>query len=247
VFSISAAVAAAGLLGAAGLAVFARPRVLLVGDSITAQYGAVAAGQLGRDGYHATVDAYPGLGLLDRGPHLDIVPILQNDLRTTAPDQVAAEFSGDYGLANPPAPGVTLASPAYFEAWARAVQSFEQSVRQRGARLIWVIPPRPLRNPASADRLAAIYGAQSAPRIAVLDTGPVVRADEVNGDLHAPDGAHLSAAGSSLVASMIVRRVERDASWWIRVRAVHGPALLGEVIVAAGLAAFAVTKRLPGA
>jgi hypothetical protein len=226
-----AAAVGAGMLAIAGLATFDRAHVLVIGDSISGQYGPTVVQRLREEGYDATVRAYPGVGLLDRGPRLNIDPMIQTDLHQTDPDVVVAEFSGNYGLANPPAPGVPLASPAYFTAWTQAVQAFDRAVSGRGARLIWVIPPRPLHNRGPAEQLAATYASQRRPGIDVLDTGPAALAREADEDLHAPDGAHLNAAGAAFVAGLAAGRVRTDSAWSVRIRTLHGPALIAVTVI----------------
>jgi len=238
--AVIAVLVAAGLLAAAGFALVDRPRVLLVGDSITGQYGSVVASQLRADGYRVTVRGYPGIGLLDHGSRLNVDPLLQADLRTSDPDIVVGEFVGDYGLANPPAPGVPLESPAYYTAWTQAVQGFERGVRRRNATLIWVIPPRPLRNPGASVHLAAIYAAQAASGIDVLNSDAVAEARGINATLNSPDGAHLNLVGVGFVAGLIRQRVHRDSVGTVQLRRVHGPLLILEAVTGVVLLMVAV-------
>src|SRR5437879_7588820 len=113
--------------------IVSRPRALLMGDSITAQYGRDATSDLRRRGFDPVVRAYPGVGLLDRGPRIDALRTIKADLASTHPDVVVAEFSGNYAVVEPPLPGVALASPTFYADWARAVDEITVSATRRGA------------------------------------------------------------------------------------------------------------------
>jgi len=186
-----------------------RPRVLLVGDSITSQYGPDLIRELRLRGYAPVVRGYPGAGLLDRGPRLDMVRQIKSDLDSVHPSFVVAEFSGNYGLVDPPLPGIPLASPQFYDEWARAVDVVTTSATERGAKVLWLVPPRALHGDETGNnRFAAIYESEARQRsVGIMDVGPLVASHEVAGDLHAPDGRHLSPAGAALVARSVAQRV----------------------------------------
>src|SRR5262249_32613776 len=93
------------LVGAVFSAATYRPRALIVGDSITAQYGPWTAGVLHSHGFATELRAYPGAGLLDRGPRINVLETLRTDVDETHPAIVIAEFSGNYGILDPALPG----------------------------------------------------------------------------------------------------------------------------------------------
>ena len=190
------------------------PAVLLVGDSITGQYGPAAAAALHHDGYDAVVRAYPGVGLLDRGPRIDAPAALRRDLGGRA-RVVVAEFSGDYGIVDPPLPGVALGSAAFFAAWHAAVDSFTRQATASGASLVWLLAPRPLRGDTTvSNRLATGYDQVQGHGVNVLDPSSAVARYDRSGSLYAPDGRHLSAAGAKLVADLVAHDVEQHHSRW---------------------------------
>ena len=94
--------------------------VLLVGDSITGNYGATAGGNASARGYEVEVRAYPNQGLLDaawcRGL---IVKQLRQSLR---PDIVVFEMTGNY-LSPPPCKTYTYGSVKWIKAWKREARS----------------------------------------------------------------------------------------------------------------------------
>jgi hypothetical protein len=223
------------------------PRVLLVGDSITGQYAPMAAAELRHRGYDPVVRAYPGVGLLDRGPWIDAPFRVRADLTTTAPSVVVAEFSGDCGVVDPQLPGVPPGSDAFITAWKTQADAFTRQARAQGANHVWLLAPRPVRGGSSVDqRLAAVYQEESRAGVSVLDPGPVFSRYEVNGNLHASDGRHLSAAGSTLVARLVVQRVAAEPPWQLRLRALSRSLLAtatAAVALAALIAAIALRPR----
>jgi hypothetical protein len=197
------------------------PRVLLVGDSITGQYGPTAAATLRSHGYHAVVRAYPGVGLLDRGPRVDAPVMLRRDLLANRACVVIAEFSGNYGIADPPLPGVPLGSEAFFTEWQGQADSFTRQATSAGASVVWLLAPRPVRGDTTVgDRLAAVYHqVQRHGRVNLLDPSVAVTLFDRNGDLYAPDGRHLSATGVKLVGDLVAHEVERNPTWRLRLDA----------------------------
>ena len=119
-------------------------RVLLVGDSITGNYAAVAAPALRLHGYQVTVAALGGTGLLDSDKcHGRYAKRL---LKTVEPDIVVYQNKGNYNLlANfgvPPCkPLLQYASTAFYRRWARAAKQSQKILSKNGARFIWVLNP----------------------------------------------------------------------------------------------------------
>jgi hypothetical protein len=235
---------------ALAVAMVVPPRVLLVGDSITGQYAPTAAASIRHHGYDVVVRAYPGVGLLDRGPRVDLPAHLAADLRSH-PSVVVAEFSGNYGIADPPQPGVPLGSPQFLVQWGREARAFTRNALGDGARVAWLLAPPPLRGDTSvSDELRALYRQEVSHGVSVLDPASPVSAYDVNGSLYAPDGRHLSAAGAKLVASLVAHDVESESRWAVRLHSLARSALAvtGAVIAVAGTVAavaFRPRRRAP--
>ena len=229
-----------------GVAMLVPPRVLLVGDSITGQYAPAAAAELRDRGYDPVVRAYPGVGLLDRSPRIDAPALIRADLAKTTPSSVVAEFSGDYGIADPPLPGVPLGSHAFVSAWKAQADALTHEVRGRGASLLWLLAPPPVRGSTGTDMgLAALYEQERRPGVGVVDPAPVFARYEVNGDLHAPDGRHVSAAGSALVARLVAERVGAQPPWRLRLRTLSRSPLAVAPAAAALLGLVAAISHRP--
>jgi len=230
-------IAALVLVGAVAWTVFSSPRVLLIGDSITGQYAPVAASSLRHHGYDPIVRAYPGVGLLDRGPRIDISPRIRADLHSARANIVVAEWSGNYGLADPPLAGAPPGSEAFYSEWTQAVRSFTREATASGAKLIWVVPPRPVEGDATeSDRLAVVYQQQQRPgKVSILDTRPGFIAFERA--VYAPDGHHLSIPGAALMTQLVAHRIQSTPSWRLGLRKVpQSPIVITAlVIVAAGV------------
>jgi hypothetical protein len=214
-----ALIALVGCVVALGVSVSRPPRVLLVGDSITGEYAPSAVGALRHDGYHAIARAYPGVGLLDRMPRVNAPAALRHDLGSVSPSVVVAEFSGNYGIADPPLAGVPLGSEAFFTAWDAEVQTFTREATGNGATVVWLLAPRPVRGDTTVnDRLDALYrDEQQRGAAGVLDPSTAVSLFDRGGNLYAPDGRHLSATGVKLIADLVVHDVERHPAWRLRV------------------------------
>jgi hypothetical protein len=193
------------------------PRVLLIGDSITEQYGPTAAATLRHHGYEVVVSAHPGVGLLDRGPRIDAPADLRHELGSTHARVVVTEFSGNYGIVDPPLPGVTVGSDAFLAAWQDEVASLTRLAMGDGAYVVWLLAPRPIRGNATvSDQLSAIYEGTQHGRVSVLNPSAAVALLDRSGDLYGPDGRHLSSNGVTLIAHLVAARVEAHPQWRLR-------------------------------
>jgi hypothetical protein len=225
------------------LVVLARPpRVLLIGDSITGQYGPSAAATLRHHGYDPVVSAYPGVGLLDRGPRIDAPAVLSHKLGAIHARVVVAEFSGNYGIVDPALPGVTAGSGAFLAVWQDEVASLTHQGTQDGAYLIWLLAPPPIRGSATvSDQLSTVYERTQKGRVTALDPSPAVALLDRNGDLYGPDGRHLSDNGVTLIAHLVARSVEAHSQWRLRLGALwrSSAAVVLAAVAVVGLAALA--------
>ena len=112
-------------------------RVLLVGDSLTGNYGPYAAAQLRLRGYQVTISSLGGSGLLDADKcHGRYAKRL---LRTVEPDIVVYQNKGNYNLLTsagvPPCrPLLSYGTPKFYVRWEKAArQSPEDPDEERCA------------------------------------------------------------------------------------------------------------------
>jgi hypothetical protein len=232
------------LVSAVAWTVFSSPRVLLIGDSITDQYAPVAANSLRHHGYHPIVRAYPGVGLLDRGPRIDISQQIRADLHSARANVVVAEWSGNYGLADPPLAGAPQGSEAFYADWTQAVRSFTREATATGAKLIWVVAPRPVEGDATeSDRLAVVYQQQQQPgKVSILDTRAAFMA--FRGAVYAPDGHHLSIPGAALMTQLVAHRIQSTPAWRLGLRKVpHSPIVIAALVILAACIVAEVSLR----
>jgi hypothetical protein len=112
---------------------------------------------------------------------------------------------------------------------------------------VWLLAPPAVRGGGSSVdlRLAAVYEEESRSGVSVLDPGPVFSRYEVDGDLHATDGRHLSASGSTLIARLVVQRVTADPPWRLRLRVLSRSPLADAAAVAAVAAIIAAILLRP--
>ncbi len=189
------------------------PRVLLVGDSLTGNYGPGAATQLRLRGYQVTVAYIGGSGLLDSDKcHGRYARRL---LRTVQPDVVVYQNKGNYNLLTqagvPPCrPQLGYGTEAFYSRWERAAKQAQKILTKNGARFIWVLNPSvSLRIDPGArivPRLNAIYS-KLAPSGGFVDAWTAFGGTTYDPSLHQADGLHLSAAGSELMANLVVAAV----------------------------------------
>jgi hypothetical protein len=240
-------IAALILVSAVSWTVFSSPRVLLIGDSITGQYAPVAANSLRHHSYDPIVRAYPGVGLLDRGPGIDIWQRIRADLHSARANIVVAEWSGNYGLADPPLADAPPGSEAFYSEWTQAVRSFTREATASGAKLIWVVAPRPVEGDATeSDRLAVVYQHQQEPgKVSILDTRPGFIAFE--GAVYAPDGHHLSIPGAALMTQLVAHRIKSTPAWRLGLRKVpHSPIIIAALVIVAACIIAEVSVRRSG-
>jgi lysophospholipase L1-like esterase len=191
-------------------------RVLLVGDSLTAEYGATGASELRGHGFHVETKAYPGLGLLDR-------PVIDDVARVVAefePDVVVAEFIGNYATFSPVRHGVAPDSPAFRDAWSAAASETTRIAMQHDARIYWVLNP-PMRGAyrARTPMIDEIYrGLATDPDlhsgVRYIDaTSPFGGASGYLPEYRDNDGVHLNDACAKLLSTTVARQIVSDEGW----------------------------------
>jgi hypothetical protein len=224
------------------------PRVLLIGDSITGQYAPAAAATLRNHGFEAIVRSYPGVGLLDEGPRIDAAVEVRHDIASAGARVVVAEFSGNYGIVDPPLPGVPLGSDAFYAAWQAESAMLARQATSAGASLVWLLAPPPIRGDTNVStRLSALYRAEQRGRVTVLDPATAISLLDRNGGLYAPDGRHLSASGVKVIANLVTERVESHSRLGLRFdELLHSALVIALAVIAAVALAAVLAARTPG-
>jgi lysophospholipase L1-like esterase len=183
------------------------PRVLLVGDSITANYQEAAVAQLRAKGYDATGVGVRNTGLLDQG-------ICDGGYAATMrrrfdPDVVVLEYTGNYGFI-PACVKKTYGSKPFFNHWRGAAQRNAARYSRNGARIVWVLPPMPSSRwvhtmvvPQIDELSRALAGKRGE---AVADAWTAFGGPSYNPSLHT-DGLHLNDAGVATMANLVVQTV----------------------------------------
>ena len=188
-------------------------RVLLVGDSITGNYGPVAAPLLRLKGYQVTIASIGGSGFLDADKcHGRYAKLL---LKTVDPDVVVYQNKGNYNLLTkfgvPPCrPLLDYGSPPFYTRWERSARMSQKILTKHGARFIWILNPSVALNidPGRqiVPHLNRIYSTL-APSGGFVDAWTAFGGATYDPALHQPDGLHLNSAGSDLMANLVVAAV----------------------------------------
>lgn len=205
-------------------------KVLLIGDSLTAQSAGTTSAGLEAHGYDVQVMALPGSGLLDTDPRINWPARFANLVRSYNPDVVVVEFIGNYGIFGL-RPGVADGSPRFYSEWTAAAQNAENVLGSRHAVVYWVIGPPVRRDFSEAKLMAldkiyehlkvphALYG--SPPTIDMITPfgGPngQYTQDKVGAhgqvvQLRLPDGTHFTPAGELVFGEIVTNAVSRGAS-----------------------------------
>jgi lysophospholipase L1-like esterase len=187
-------------------------RVLLVGDSLTGNYGPVAAQRLRAKGYEATVVSVRGGGLLDadkcKGKYA------RKLVKAHRPDVVVYQSKGNYNLlghvgVRPCRPQVAYGTADFYSRWQKAAAKNETALTKKGARFYWILNPStdPRFDPSGfiIPELNRIY--RKLRPFWVIDAWTPFGGATYDPDLHQADGLHLNAAGSALMADLVVARI----------------------------------------
>jgi hypothetical protein len=205
-------------------------KVLLVGDSLTAQSSPVTSSRLEARGYDVKVVAIPASGLLDTDPGINWSARIKSLVSTFNPDVVVVEFIGNYGYFGL-RPGVVDRSPTFYRQWAAAAQSAENVLASRHAVVYWVIGP-PVESAAEESQLVTVGRIYAHLKVPYARSGPPPTIDMVapfagpNGQytpskvtpdgsvvqLRTPDGTHLTPAGQLRFGDTVAGAVSRGAS-----------------------------------
>jgi lysophospholipase L1-like esterase len=188
-------------------------RVLLIGDSITGNYGPSAALRLRLKGYQVTIASTAGSGLLDENHCRAGYARAQRKL--AKPDIVVMQSAGNYkvlerfGVASCP-PDVKYGTPEFYARWEKAARKNQKVLSRRGTRFLWILNPvvAPNIDPGRKiiPRLNEIYR-RLAPPNGVADAYTAFGGATYDPSLRQPDGLHLNAAGASLMADVVVRAI----------------------------------------
>jgi len=199
------------------------PRLLFVGDSLTAQAATAITDSFSHTGAVTMVAGMSGSGLLSG---YDWLPPAAALVRALQPTFAVAEFIGNY-----PAPGVPGASGApmvagsdeFVAAWAQRAATLTEELQSTGADVAWVISP-PMASASIdtvADRLSAAYSLLAS-RVTgghTIDEQAPFADDQSNFTandaqqghgliVRAADGVHLTDAGCQLWARVMARALQ---------------------------------------
>ena len=197
-------------------------RVLVVGDSLTAQSEPAARALVADMGNPValTVRAVPGSGLLTG---FDWIGELDRLVTGTNPQIIVAEFIGNYFppyLHDPDGQTVSPGSPAFYEAWATRTSAAMTVMTRGGATVFWVLGPdmrdptldtirhgidtiyRSQRQQWSSTQFVDGYAALS-PH-GYVDTLPGRRGPET---VRRDDGVHLTPAGAERLVQSVAAAI----------------------------------------
>jgi len=205
-----------GILGAQ------KQKVVLMGDSLTAESSLNTALFLSPLGYEVQSAALGGSGLLDT--KVNWVANARALVAQDDPNIVVVEFIGDYGIYGTP-PGLVNHSLSFYADWAKVAQQLENVLTSRGATVYWVIGP-PVAIPANSAAIAIldhIYEHLRAPtpsghpptiNVTPALTGGTGKYTEYlpgpNGtpvEVRTPDGTHFTAYGVALFSRVIAEAI----------------------------------------
>jgi hypothetical protein len=208
-----------------------RLRTLLVtGDSMSTPLDSDLAERLGPDGVHVIQDPHLGSGISNTFI-VDWGKLAAFQVRHDRPEAVVIFIGANdgYPMTAPTGATVECCNAEWASIYANRVRQMANTYRQGGAaRVYWITLPTPREAErqaiARAVNAAIEVGVQPwADQIRVIDTVPVFTpggvyrdAMNVNGTqtiVREADGIHLNEAGSSLLAGIVVARMDEDFSY----------------------------------
>jgi len=196
------------------------PRLLFIGDSLTAQSATALTDTFSREGAVTMVAGVSGSGLLSG---YDWLPAAATIVAGFRPTFAVAEFIGNYpdpGVLGPSGAALVAGSDGFVVAWLGRAGQLTAELRSTGAHLGWVISP-PMASTAVdavADRLSAAYTflvGRVPDGYTIDEQTPFANAQHNFTASHAQDGAgmivraadgvHLTDAGCQLWSQVMVR------------------------------------------
>ncbi len=181
------------------------PRVALIGDSITGQYGIRAKQLLEHAGYAVLISYGGGEGLLDAAwCQAQWATWMANNYD---PDFVVFENLGNFGWAPKCDPTVTRNSAEFFADWEASARLHSQVFTDRGVSVSWIlnpqVPPGGLHD--SIAGINAIYSTIAAddPLVDTIDLYSPFGGDEAGCTMRAPDCTHLDDVGEQMFADEV--------------------------------------------
>jgi lysophospholipase L1-like esterase len=201
--------------------------LLVTGDSMSEPLDSDLARLLAPKGVHVIQDPHVGSGISNT-LLVDWGKLAALQVREDHPDAVVIFIGANEGfpMAGPEGRQVECCSPAWAAIYANRVRQMANTYRQSGhARVYWLTLPTPReaarRSIARVVNAAIAVGVEPwANQIRVLDTVPIFTPNETYRDamsisgsqtiVRQADGIHLNDAGSSLLAGVVVARIEQD-------------------------------------
>jgi lysophospholipase L1-like esterase len=189
------------------------PRVLLLGDSITAGYQDRAATALAALGYRVTKAGVGGRSLLDANMCRAGQAYIWAD--TVDPDIVVVQALGNYAQlvgGGMPActPAVVPGTKPFFRRWRTAARLNQKVFTKRKARVLWILGPV-TSPPKLVPPLNDIYRRVAGTKAEIVDAWSNFGGSTYNASLHIWDGVHLNETGSQRLANLVVTAIRRPA------------------------------------
>jgi hypothetical protein len=177
-------------------------RVLLVGDSITYEYGPLARAELRRRGYDVSIKAIVASSILDAGQCGGAYA--RSLARTLRPDIVIQENIGNYRFYPPCSPDVRRGSPEFYGQWKHEAERVTRIFEKRGAKVQWILNPAV--NYADGGVVPGINDVYRGLGVPTIDAWTAFGGGTFNPAMHVDD-THLSTMGKEVLAQLVVDAV----------------------------------------
>jgi lysophospholipase L1-like esterase len=204
--------------------------LLVTGDSMSMPLDADLAQQLAPKGVHVIQDPHVGTGISNTFI-VDWGKLSALQVKQDRPDAVVVFIGANEGfpMSAPNGRQIPCCSAEWAAIYANRARQVMGTYRQNGAaRVYWLTLPTP-REPARQEIARVVNAAVEvaaqpwADQVRVLDTVPIFTPGGVYRDamgvsgtqtiVRQSDGIHLNEAGSSLLAGIVLAKVEQDFSW----------------------------------
>jgi lysophospholipase L1-like esterase len=182
-------------------------RVLLVGDSITANYQDEAAAALRAKGYEVFTEGVYYTGLLDANQcHGDQA---RAQLGRDDPDIVIFENVGNYAGAPKCSPAVDYGSEAFYRRWRTSARLSQRILLTARARFFWIVAPTVTYEARRlvVPKVNAIYRQIAGNRAQLIDAWTAFGGSTYNAGYHQADGLHLNQSGQNRLAALVVSAI----------------------------------------
>lgn len=202
-------------------------RLLVTGDSMSMPLDVELARRLAGGGVDVIRDPHLGTGI-SKSVLVDWGKLSTSQVRADHPDAIVVFIGANEGFSMPGPSGrqVSCCGVPWATVYATRVRRMMSTYRQRGAaRVYWITLPFPRDRPRQAvartvNAAVEVAGQPWRDQVRVIDSVPIFTpggryrdAMKVGGSsqiVRQADGIHLDEAGSSLLADVVLRAVDRD-------------------------------------